>query len=86
MWLLVASIQVGGKTYLRYSTVLQDPYPNEVALDRMYIILKYRKGNLLTRFTTDVAPLTKLVGAESSKSAYAVYVKHAYIQLDLIGN
>lgn len=74
------SVKVGGKAYLRYSIGTASPYDNGFYVDRMYIITKFRRGDLLIRFTTDVAPLTKLVGETSKKSAYAVYVKHAYVQ------
>ena len=79
-------MEMGGKTYLRYSVEAASPYNNYVALDRMYLIAKFKKGNLLVRFTTDVAPLTKLVGETSEKSAYSVYVKHAYVQWKAMDN
>ncbi len=75
-----SNLKFGGKTYLRYSIGTSSPYENGFYVDRMYIITKFRRGDILIRFTTDVAPLTKLVGETSKKSAYAVYLKHAYVQ------
>ena len=73
-------VKVGGKTYLRYSLATASPYENGFYVDRMYLILKFVRGDLTVRFTTDVAPLTGLAGETAKKSAYTVYLKHAYVQ------
>ncbi len=86
LWVFLTShsFNVGGKTFLRYSATLDSARFNEFAVDRMYIILRFKRGDFLVRFTTDVAPLTSLVGEGAKKSAYSVYVKHAYVQKGLL--
>ncbi len=79
--IVLALVEISGKTYIRFSAVAQENYDNAFNIDRAYLIAKHRlEGSPFSfRMTLDFKDFNDI--GNSKLNGYEVaFLKHAYAQ------